>query len=514
MPTVLIRGSVIATGQEFELRGFAIRPVTEVFVEESILGLETQVPISGIAGETEPPVPVLSARIVNAPVSAQESTTITTLEAELVDENLDVVELYDAANWTWAVDSGGGSFGGADNDELTLPAAPATVAISATHKTNSLVATAVISVVGTVVFTPDFYNLPAQLIEGQQTNPLRSRALNSDGTIAEEIDANWSYSIVSGAGSISGPIGNQVLVADPGSASTSITVRSTYTGSLNVSPNTDDSTTNVISFSPGDFPNNEPAGFTPIYQIDGSTKDFSTQSVVSWTQGSAWQDANRVSVVSDPDSKFGSAVEKRMFVGDESGWNGIIHTSQAAPRYNELYIRLIMKFSSNWQYHSASSKIALVTARADDVRHGMAPSVSGGALSNSQGAFGTDEFGPATDWYPVLNGQLAIQAPLSQQPVKRISRDEYFTFECHRWASLTPGTGGFRMWVDGEEFTNFLVPGKGEAGRNIPATDLTWLSNDKFHSQLEALLFWGGASATKNVNDFVRLSELYMSGRD
>lgn len=514
MPTVLIRGNVAGSGEVFELRGFATQAVTSIFVEGAILGKETEVPIT-VAGETTPPPPVLSARIVGAPVSAQESTTITTLEAELVDEDNNVVELYDAANWTWAVDSGGGSFGGPDGDDLTLPSAPATVAISATHNTESLVATASISVVAAVTFSPDFFSLPSQIIEGQQSNPLRSRVLASDGSTAEEIQTNWSYSIVSGPGTIGGSIGNNVLNADPGSAGSSITVRATYIGSLNVSPATDDATTSVVAQpEPGDFPEVlEPAGMTQAVSLDGSTLNWGA----GWNPSAGWSDTNRIEVVSDPLSKFGNAIEKRGFVGDTSGWLGALNVGQNVfGSWREVYVRYVWRLSSNWDYHSAGDKLFYWGRKvpgAGATQYFLLQQPSSGLKFISQpGAPGGQHSGGIG---------LASAFFVPNPSIPSLARDEYHTVELLHRMNSAPGNadGGIRVAIDGSEILTWNHQGQGgpfditdgvewidnSGGATWPALELTGG---------EFFLFWGGQGDTKTANDFIRLSELYVSGRD
>lgn len=517
MPTVLIRGNVVSSGVEFELRGFANGAVTEVFVEEAILGQAAQVPISGVGGEAEPPPPVLSARIVNAPVSAQESTTITTLEAELVDENLDVVELYDAANWTWAVDSGGGSFGGVDNDELTLPAAPATVAVSATHKTESVVATAVISVVATVTFTADFFNLPGQIIEGRQSSPLRSRVLASDGTTAEQIQTNFSYSIVSGPGSIGGTTGDNVLIVDAASAGSMITVRATYTGSLNVSPATDDQTTSVVAEpAPGDFPDNEPANMTQLTSVDCTSKDFGA----GWNPSNGWDNnLDRLEVVSDLTAKHDFAIQKNFFIGDPSGWNGALNVFGHNPR-KEVYMRVIYKLSSNWDSHDGGGdKIWVSSGNRILIEH----------LQWNRTPFFwnwiTDLPLALRIWRPIIPGspEFTGGAGFSNGPFPVLDYDEYHTVEV--WKRMNdPGVanGGFRVWIDDIEYTRFSVFGAGqhpefkdfEPNGNVQFTTSTGdTSITNVSTAMEIPLFWGGQQDTKEANDFVRLSEVYISGR-
>lgn len=510
MPKIIVRGNVVASGSQFQLEGFPRQAVTSVFVQEGIIERETEIQITGIP--VDPP-PELSAVILGLPLGnqAQELTTITTLSAEVRDEEGTVVELYDPAEWTWAVGSGGGSFGGPNGDELTLPAAPASVEISATHDEQGLVDTATIAVVATVAFTPEFYNLPAQIIQGQQSNPLRSRVLDSDGSTVEEVDTNWSYSIVSGPGSISGPIGNQVLIANAGSAGQSITVRATYMGSLNVSPATDDQTTSVVQQpGPDDFPEVlQPAGHTVIESLDGSSKIWA-----GWNQSDEWtSDNTRVEVVSDPLSKFGNAVEKRFFFGEAfGGWKGF--SGRHIGLWRELYVRLVFKMSSNFEWHSSGGKyLYLHNSGAGAAKRNIIL----GTETNStpaNNAFDLDpDPGRAISFVDFSTG-LGQWIP----NLPRVSRGEYHTVEHLIGADLGTNDGYLRQAVDGVEAVEWVLVGGGGETRDLRSGQ-NWTFNDnvsdkRIGAQVEAFLFNGGSGGTVPADINIRLSELFISGRN
>lgn len=508
MPTVLVRGEVVDTLEVFELKGFTRRPIASVFVEESILGRETQIPIAGLGPGTEPPPPVLSAHIIGMPVQATELTTLTALEAELRDEDGNVIDPYTPAEWTWSIDSGGGSFGGPNNDDLTLPAAPATVVVRATH-TDGLSTTEDVSVVAQATLTPELFNLPGSVIEGQ-TYDVRARLLNSDDTIAVNYTpSDWTFSVASGPASITGANGD-VLSVNANSAGGSVTVRATYEGSEAVNPAFDDSSASIVAQpQPGDFPDNEPADMTPILFMDGSSKDPGA----AFTQSTGWQDNNRIAVVSDPLSKYGNAIEKRFFEGDSSGWHGLFFGSIGL--WRELYMRYVFMMSSNWQYHGGTNGKIIYYNKSANSRENILLNEMW-AWSDSVSTFpdGSDEWLKSGRQIPVPPGSITG----NPQAGTTISRGEYHTVEIHHVASLTPKTGTLRMWTDGIERTTFKRLGGGEGDSTHLLTERTdastlELSDKRIGRVIELPWFWGGSGLTKDRDDYVRFSEIYISGK-
>lgn len=245
------------------------------------------------------------------------------------------------------------------------------------------------------------------------------------------------------------------------------------------------------------WPDNEPAGMTPTLTIDGSSKDFGPE----FHKGRRWRNDRRVEVVTDPDSKFGHAIEKRFFIGDRSGWNGITSVGEYGA-YRELYLRIVFRLSPNWQYHSGMNKLFYY----------------GGA--------GAGQSKSATQFFIGIRGghlefidQSASGEKNSQGTFRAnaptIDRDRYHTVEVLHVAN-TPGQsdGSVRMWIDGAEVPSFNHLGRPDRD-SVQLKNLRWLDYDDTRlTGVEAFMFWGGQRDTKRVNDWIRLSELYISGKN
>lgn len=245
--------------------------------------------------------------------------------------------------------------------------------------------------------------------------------------------------------------------------------------------------------SPSPWPDNEPLGMTTIVSVDGSSKNWR-----AFRQGGAWSDDQRVTVVDDPASKHGKAIEKRFFAGDQSGWNGLTHAGRGLGAFEELYFRIVFRLSPNWQWHKAGGKYFYYGAAG---RKGAGP---------VQFILGWQGDGTSF-WSAAGNGRhVANDGP-------KITRDEYHTIEIHHVASTSDANGSMRMWVDGVGVQSFNV--LGDRSRNaVQPVNQEWratrdLADKRLGGGLQAFMFWGGQNDTKSVNDWVRLSELYISGK-
>lgn len=246
---------------------------------------------------------------------------------------------------------------------------------------------------------------------------------------------------------------------------------------------------------PGEWPDNEPAGMTTVLVADGSSKDWP-----SFFQNKKWADDNRVRVVSDPKSKHGQAIEKRFFIGDQSGWNGITYNGGHIV-FRELYFRIVFRLSPNWQWHKAGGKYFY---------YGAAGRERGGPTQfqlawNGSGRTRWVDFGSGVGGY-VANGG------------PEITRDVYHTIEIHHVASTSGANGSLRMWIDGVEIQSFNLLGD-PTQNEVQLTNREWiatrgLEDKRLGRGLQAFMFWGGQHDTKQVNDWIRLSEFYVSGKN
>lgn len=242
----------------------------------------------------------------------------------------------------------------------------------------------------------------------------------------------------------------------------------------------------------GSWPDHEPAGLRTIFTVDGSTTHFGSE----YFYGVARVNENRVRVVSDAASKYGKAIEKRYRIGDESGWNGgVVTTHLPGGPYRELYYRIVFRLSSNWQWHHSGGKYFYYGT----TRH------------STRGHLGWDRAG-RTAWTDFGSG-VGMYRPNGIPP---ISRDEYHTIEVHHGASTNGGNGFLRMWVDGVRVESYNLVGN-PTQNNVRLENRQWLATtglaDKRLDRIQAFMFWGGQDDVKRVNDWVRLSELYISGK-
>lgn len=240
----------------------------------------------------------------------------------------------------------------------------------------------------------------------------------------------------------------------------------------------------------------QPSGHTVIAHFDGSTADWSAD---GWTRGALWTDPSIVSVVPDPASKFGSAIEKRWKVGDAGGWHGT--TNKHVGLWTEIYFRITFALSPNWQWHHSGGKYIYYhnAGTGADRRNYV-------IFWRPNGALSWIDFGSGVGtWIP--------------QNLPIPSKGVYHTIEVLHRADIGDAGGSLRIALDGVVGRDFLHLGAG--GEIVPVlTNRDWLatpdnlSDKRIGGIVEAFLFWGGSGDVKRVKDYVRLSEFYVSGRN
>lgn len=245
----------------------------------------------------------------------------------------------------------------------------------------------------------------------------------------------------------------------------------------------------------GPWPENEPAGMTLILNVDGSSKMFGP----GYVTGSTWLNDERVRVVRDPTSKHGHAIEKRFFVGDNDGWHGAVRTGDFGS-FRELYVRQVFRVSQNWQWHRSGGKYFYYGASGRD--RGAGPRQFILAWGGS-GETRWIDFGSGVGEYRPNGGP-------------KITKNRYHTIEIHHVASTSGANGSLRMWIDGVEIKTFNLVGD-RTQNNISLLNREWRAQrnlaDKGLTGIEAFVYWGGQGDSKRVNDWIRLSELYISGK-
>lgn len=286
------------------------------------------------------------------------------------------------------------------------------------------------------------------------------------------------------------------------------------------------SQTNDTPGEPGPFPENMPPGFETLIFLDGSTKFFTSHG--SWNLGGEWLNDNRVLVVNDSASKHGTVIEKRFFIGDVDGWNGFASLNNTSRRFRELYCRVVIKLSDNWQKHGSGEKYMLSGGSS-------VQSPSGGILvpcprfNRSNYVFPDGESLTSSPFLiPIIPGspdQSDVNADVLRQSEfsPRLQRGQYHTIEYIRRSASGTLThdGHIRYWLDDVGFTRFSAFGGGPRSQelrdvsmmNIQATtDPT--SFPEPEGPFRLILYWGGQGDTKNRDDYVRMSEFVWAGKD
>lgn len=316
---------------------------------------------------------------------------------------------------------------------------------------------------------------------------IRPNLLDEDGGVVPTEPSEWSADFDPSVVSVSDNFLVSALAPTPPGSSTAVVFTHVETELA-----ADVEIVVLPESSPGEWPDNEPAGMTTVLMVDGSSKDWP-----SFLQNRDWADDNRVSVVSDPESKHGQAIEKRFFIGDQSGWKGVTHNGSRVI-YRELYFRIVFRLSPNWQWHKAGGKYFYYGAAGRN--RGVSPVQF---ILGWQGD-GTPFWSAFGDGRYVAN---SVSPPM---------RNVYHTIEIHHVASTSGANGSLRMWIDGEEVQSFNLLGD-PTQNNVQLMNHEWaatrgLDDKRLGRGIQAFIYWGGQGDTKAVNDWVRLSEFYVSG--
>lgn len=238
---------------------------------------------------------------------------------------------------------------------------------------------------------------------------------------------------------------------------------------------------------------------TRFFSTNGSVRDFGSQ----WIKASKWLDDRYTRVVSDAGNPTGSgqAIEKRWYVGDatDSG-NGLttLHNFSNVGGFpaRVLYIRMRLKFSPNWDTdgHYGGVKFGYWGS---DGRGSSSPTQywtsNGGGGGSSFRIFFQDQTGPAPNFNMFSSG-----TPLSL--------NRWHTVEILQTAQSARGVadGSIKIWVDGALSIN-------ASGINFVGSSDN-LSSTLFNG-IQVFFIRGSAGRAFRVDDWLRLGELYISGR-
>ena len=119
------------------------------------------------------------------------------------------------------------------------------------------------------------------------------------------------------------------------------------------------------------------------------------------------------------------------------------------------------------------------------------------------------------------NGQLVVKNQTAGSDLNGewwsgtgISIDAWHTIELivNSQSALGAADGSFRVFLDDVEVTDFSwVSGPSDPAPNA----VEWYrpsNGTRLFSGIQMFLYWGGSTGVKAVNDFVDLSELYITG--
>lgn len=317
---------------------------------------------------------------------------------------------------------------------------------------------------------------------------LQATARDASGNVVGGVSFSWSSSntgtaTVNGSGTVTGVSTGTVTITALASGK-SATATVTVTNPPPPPP-------------PGSL--NEPAGMTRFFSTDGSVRDFGPK----WIKASKWLDDRYTRVVSDAGNPTGSgkAIEKRWYVGEPTdnggGLTTLHHWSDVGGfPARVLYIRMRLKFSPNWDTdgHYGGVKFGYWGS---DGRGGAAPTQywtsNGGAGGSSFRIFFQDQTGPAPNF-----NKFSSNAPLSL--------NQWHTVEILQTAQSAKGVadGALKIWVDG-------VLSISESGINFVGSSDN-ISSTLFNG-IQVFFIRGSAGRTFRVDDWLRLGELYVSGR-
>lgn len=362
---------------------------------------------------------------------------------------------------------------------------------------------------------PDFYQPAGSLIE-EQSYDLRARVLNPDNTVhTAYAPADWTFSITVGGtfGSIGGA-NNDVLSLNASTAGNSITVRASYVGSETLDPTFEDVQFSIVVQPSGNFPVIlEPVDHTEVMSLDGSSLSLPTLQLGGVWSNTSWFQSSRFDLVSDVESKFGSTLEKRAFVGDTPGHGAGWATTPNAMSFQEAYFRMVFKRSDNFQRHPGGDKFFYFGHKFP----GVAPrSIVIGSQSTRIMIVNDAEI--SAGFGSTVSGTNAAGVSRSEGDFV-ISNGSYHTLEFLLRMNTEGMHDGFaRCAFNGVEVATWEHQ-SGTTG-NVLSSGVMWKNSNYFeggNGKLQGwqmFYFWGGSGGEKEVNDYTRISELYVSGKN
>lgn len=267
---------------------------------------------------------------------------------------------------------------------------------------------------------------------------------------------------------------------------------------------------------PGGWPDNEPTGLVPVFPghptkpgtlLDGSDLHFDYVSQGGSDLGSGfnfgpkWDGGPRILKATEPGSRYPEVIRKNMLIGDGSGWNGTATIQNFPADYETLYMRLVFKYSANWQFHGSAEKLWLFGEGRGTGSGGGQDFVVG--LNGSQQLIFTNQSAAAQD-----GGQW-------RSPGTIVTRGEWHTVEMLMIAQSALGVADGAFWIkyNGTEITDFR---KGGQDVDPSSQGIAWYragTPTRLFSGLQLPMYWGGGPGPiKAVNDHIDVGEFYITG--
>lgn len=241
---------------------------------------------------------------------------------------------------------------------------------------------------------------------------------------------------------------------------------------------------------------NEPPGLEILHHVKGDRLD--------WGSGFP-RDSDRVSIVDDPDAKYGKAIEKRSKIGDESGWLKAF-TQLNFRSVRRIYFRIEFKLSENYQFHKSGVEKLFLYGR--KIGHS---STSQFVINYGGGTFRFVNQG-APHW-----GDKRSRGTFNSNDLKGVDKNKYYKVEIYHILN-TPGQsdGSVNIWVNNKKLDNWNHMG---AEDNVKLENMRFINWDQVEGEenkfdgSQFFLFWGGQDGKKTVSDYMRLGEVYVSGK-
>jgi hypothetical protein len=246
---------------------------------------------------------------------------------------------------------------------------------------------------------------------------------------------------------------------------------------------------------------NEPSGLTQLIYTNGTSKTY-TSAVGPATFGGRWLDTTYVEVVTDATNPVGSGsvIEKRMFIGDTSGWLGFQNIQNFAAPWNaglsEVYMRVRFKYSANYDWHTSAEKLMYFGGKYESAAQSFYIYVA------DTGA-GTARFRMAPQIpSPYAGAHGGAGAYLAGSTT--VATGSWGLIEIWMKAQSAPGAsdGECKMWINNTLQNHWTA-------RQYYSTSA---SSCKFDG-VQTMLYWGGGGDTKVANDSLRIGEFYFSGK-